>query len=87
MPTCVGPINVDLCLALDESGSVCYKTPSLCTGGTCDVLVDPITGMTTKMMYRALLAAVLVGFKVNSFEEAELVIDAVLDQIDIPCPP
>ena len=27
------------------------------------------------------------GFAVDSFEEAEEVIDAVLDQIDIPCPP
>ena len=27
------------------------------------------------------------GFAVDSFEEAEEVIDAVLGQIDIPCPP
>ncbi len=48
VPTCVGPINVDLCLALDESGSVCFKPGrrSLCNGGTCD-FVDPITGITT----------------------------------------
>ena len=27
------------------------------------------------------------GFKVDAFDEAELVTEAILDQIDIPCPP
>ena len=44
-PTCVGQ-SLDVCIIVDESGSICsLNSPRTCTGGSC-AAVDPITGST-----------------------------------------
>ena len=43
--------------------------------------------LATNILYLFSLNSTNLGFAVESFKEAELVTDAILDQIDIPCPP
>ena len=51
------------------------------------VITIAVSDGSTDIPYLFSLNSTNLGFKVDAFDEAELVTEAILDQIDIPCPP
>ena len=56
-------------------------------GKNIKVITIAVSDGSTDIPYLFSLNSTNLGFAVESFAEAEKVTDAILDQIDIPCPP
>ena len=56
-------------------------------GKNIKVITIAVSDGSTDIPYLFSLNSTNLGFKVDAFDEAELVTEAILDQIDIPCPP
>ena len=60
---------------------------NIAKGKGIEVITIAVSDGSTDIPYLFSLNSTNLGFAVESFKEAELVTDAILDQIDIPCPP
>ena len=63
------------------------EAANIAKGKGIEVITIAVSDGSTDIPYLFSLNSTNLGFAVESFKEAELVTDAILDQIDIPCPP
>ncbi len=90
-PTTYGPTATGFDCGSESPTDICFteatKAANDAKSGGIKIITIAVRDSSLNLGFLFSLNSTNLGFKVESFEEADKVIDAVLDQIDIPCPP
>ena len=82
---------VPLALWRNCGSSICFTKASEAANdakrGGIQIITIAVRDSSTDLGFLFSLNSTNLGFVAESFEEAELVTDAILGEIDIPCPP